>query len=526
MNNSPSSQKLSFIEKLGFGAGDLSINVVVYSLFMLLLIFQTDVFGLTPADAGKLGLQIRALDALLDLTMGVITDKFNTRWGRYRPYLLLFAIPFGLSIVLLYTTPDFTSYASKLVWAYATYAFTMVMFTAVVIPYISLPGVITNSPQERLSANGYRLFMAKVGATALAFAVPLLVKEWGMGNPAKGYQLAMGLMGVVAAVLLLFCFFTTKERVQHTADKISLWAQYKMLMKNDHWLILCAVCVIGTIGYVIRTGVAAYYAKYYLGGDEKVLATFLTVSTVASILAMVASTWITKRICKLQLFRWSQIIAMLISVAMYFVVKPGDTMLAFVFFFVIFFVVDLHAPVFWSLISESIDYGAIKTGERVTGLAYGGISFYQKAGGGLATWITSYLLTYCHYVPNQIQSDGALRMIALTTAVIPAIFNLLMALVMFKYKITDKYYHLMLSNPASVDLHGGKLTRATNHILAIGIIALTCMFFYFILDSTELVAFMPRWIGLSITTAGIIWLVVDYFKNQSDKARSSPAVNS
>ncbi len=442
------SPKLSFIEKLGFGAGDLSINVVVYSLFVLLLFFQTDVFGITAAQAGMIGLVVRWFDAILDITMGVVTDKYTTRWGRYRPYLLWFAVPYGFSIFLLYTTPGFTSPAAKLVWAYATYSFTMVMFTAVVIPYISLPGVITSSPKERLSANGYRLFMAKVGAFAL-MSVPLLVSLWSSGNQARGYQLVMGLMAVVATALLLFCFFTTRERVQHVVDKTPLWEQCKHLFRNDQWLILAGVCVIGTVGYVARTSAAPYYAKYYLGADGKVQSLFLYAGAISPIFAMIASTWLTKFICKIQLFRWSQMLTVVLSVAMFFFVKPGDTVTAIVFFYVVFFVVDLHAPIFWSIISESIDYGAAKTGKRVSGLAYGGISFFQKVGGGIATAIVGFLLTYCQYVPNQAQSDNTLQMIALTTTVIPAVFSLLMGGIMFRYKITDKYYHAMMERLAA-----------------------------------------------------------------------------
>ncbi len=438
-------QKLTVLEKIGFGAGDLSINVVVYSLFALLLFFQTDVFGITAADAGMISLVVRILDAVLDITMGVVTDKFTSRWGRYRQYLLYFAVPFGLAVALLYSTPDFSSYTQKLIWAYVTYSFTMVIFTGVVIPYISLPGVITSSPQDRLSANGYRLFLAKVGGFGLT-SVPLLVALWSNGNQARGYQMAGVVMGVVATVLLLFCFFTVKERVQHVVDPTPLWTQFKLLLRNDQWLILCAVCIIGTIGYAIRTSVAAYYAKYFLGGDGKVQSLFLYASTISPIGAIVASTWLTKRICKIQLFRWSQILAVVLSVAMYFCVKPGDTVLACIFFYTVFFVVDLHAPIFWSIISESIDYGAAKTGKRVSGLAYGGISFAQKVGGGLATAVVGTLLTYCHYVPNQAQSDSALNMIALTTAVIPAVFSGIMGLIMFKYKITDSYYKNMMKN--------------------------------------------------------------------------------
>lgn len=445
MSHSPAAPtaRLPFVEKLGFAAGDLSINVVVYSLFALLLFFQTDVFGITAAQAGLISLTVRLVDAVLDITMGVITDRFTFRQGRYRPYLLWFAAPFGLSIVLLYTTPDFGGTAGKLAWAWVTYTFTMVIFTAVVIPYISLPGVMTNSPQERLSANGYRLFMAKVGGFGLT-SVPLLVAMWSDGNQARGYQLVMGGMGLLATGLLLFCYFTVRERVQHVVDPTPLSTQFRLLLRNDQWLILAAVCVIGTIGYAIRTGVAAYYAKYFLGGDGKIQSLFLYASTISPICAMVASTWLTKRICKIQLFRWSQLLAVGLSIAMYFAVEPGQTTLACIFFYVVFFVVDLHAPIFWSIISEAIDYGAVKTGRRVSGLAYGGISFFQKVGGGLATAIVGALLTYCHYVPNQAQSDQTLRMIALTTTVIPAVFNLLMGAIMFRYKITDRYYLEML----------------------------------------------------------------------------------
>lgn len=442
--------QMSVLEKIGFGAGDLSINVVVYSLFALLLFFQTDIFGITAQEAGLIALVVRVLDAVLDMTMGVITDRVTTRWGRYRPYLLWFAVPFGLSVALLYTTPSFSSYGAKLAWAWGTYAFAMVVFTGVVIPYISLPGVMTGVPADRLSANGYRLFLAKVGGFALTMVPTLAVLVSAGGKATAGdYQFVMLLMAAVTTVLLLFCFFTTKERVQHVIDPTPLLTQFRLLLRNDQWLILCAVCVIGTIGYAVRTGVAAYYAKYFLGGDEKFLSFFLSIMTVAPICAMVASTWLTKRVCKIQLFRWTQILAVVLSAAMYFVVKAGDRVTASVFFFVVFFVVDLHAPIFWSIISESIDYGAVKTGKRVSGLAYGGISFFQKVGGGLATAIAGWLLTRCNYVPNQAQSTAALDMIALTTTVIPAVFSLLMGLLMFRYRITDRYYAEMMSRDST-----------------------------------------------------------------------------
>ncbi|WP_286876126.1 MFS transporter, partial [Marinimicrobium sp. UBA4509] len=384
-------QKLTVLEKVGFGSGDTAVNLVISSMFLIVAYFYTDIFGLKPSHMGILFLVARLVDAFTDPLMGMITDKVDTRWGRYRPYFLFLSVPFGLSIFLMFTTPDW-SYNAKLVWAYATYILVTVMFTSVTIPYISLIGVLTADPKERLSANGYRLFLAKVAAFLVTIIVPIMAEAWGDGDLAVGYQASMGLMGILGTLLFLFCFFTTTERVKHEVQDKTFGEQLKILLKNDQWLVLCAVCFTGTLGYVIRSSVAAYYAKYYLGADAKMLSAFMTTGVTGALLAMIASTWITKRYCKIQLFRWTQLAVGVLSVIMFFAVQPGDIWLAFILYFLISFVVDLHAPVFWSAIAESVDYGQAKTGKRVSGLAFGGISFFQKAGMGAAGFIVGLLL--------------------------------------------------------------------------------------------------------------------------------------
>ena len=432
-------QKLGLIEKIGFGAGDMAVNVVISSMMLIITFFYTDVFGLRPADVAVLFIVVRMIDAVTDPLMGMVTDRIETRWGRYRPYFLWFAVPFGISVFLTFTTPD-VDYNLKLVWAYATYTLVTLVFTVVTIPYISLIGVLTTDPKERLSANGYRLFFAKVAAFMVTILVPVLAVAWGGGSLARGYQLAMGLMGLMATLLFLFCFFTTTERVRHEVDRKPLKEQFALLFRNDQWLLLCAVCVIGTVGYVVRGSVAAYYAKYFLGGDAKLMSAFMATGVVAAILAMVASTWITKRFCKIALFRWSQLAVGVLSVAMYFLVGPGDVAAAFVFYFLICFIVDLHAPVFWSAIVEAVDYGHARSGKRVAGLAMGGISFFQKTGMGIAGAIVGWLLAWFQYVPDQPQSPQALHGIALMLTIIPGLFHALMGAVMFWYRITDRYY--------------------------------------------------------------------------------------
>ena len=433
------SSKLSVVEKIGFGAGDAAVNVVWSALAIIITFFYTDVYRLNVAHIAMLGLIPRLIDAFADIAMGVYTDSRTTRWGRYRPYLLILAVPFGISVMLVFTTPDLP-YTGKLIWAYATYILMMLVFTAVVIPYISLPGVITADPQQRLSANGYRLFFAKGASLLVNTFVPVFAARWGAEHLAKGYQVSMAVMAVLATLLFVFCFFTTTERVKFANDPKPVGEQTKLLFQNDQWHVLFWVCLVGTIGYVIRGSAALYYAKYYLGGDAKVQAAFVTTGIVGNILSMVASTWITKKFCKIQLFRWSQLITFALSVGMFFAVQPGGVALAFVLYFLINFIVDLQGPVFWSVISESVDYGQLRSGKRVSGMAFGGISFAQKMGMSLAAGLVGWLLTYFKYQPDVAQSAFTLTGLALLLTAIPGVFHLGMGLLMYRYMITDARY--------------------------------------------------------------------------------------
>jgi GPH family glycoside/pentoside/hexuronide:cation symporter len=432
-------QTLSTLEKVGFGAGDMALNVVISSMMLIITFFYTDIYGLKPMDLALLFVLVKIVGALSDLAIGQLTDSVLTRWGRYRPYLLVLAVPYGISVFAVFSTPAW-GYDAKLVWAYSTYIVMTLMTSGVGVPYISLISGLTSEPQERLSANGYRLFLAKVGAFMVTIVVPLLAARWGDGNPARGYQAAMGVMAALGVALFLLCFFTTTERVVYRTRRQPLLAQARVLAQNDQWLILCAVCLTGTVGYVIRGSVAIYYAKYYLHGDTATVSAFLSTGVAAAILAMVVSTWVTKFYCKVKLFRYTQLLVAVISVLIYGLVKPGDTALAFILYFALSLVVDLHAPVFWSAIAEAIDYGQVKTGKRVSGFAFGGISVAQKAGMAIAGGLVGVLLTWFDYRPNQEQSALALQGIALMLSVIPGFFHFLMGALMFKYRISDAYY--------------------------------------------------------------------------------------
>ena len=430
---------MPLIEKIGFGSGDMALNVVISSMMLIITYFYTDVFGLKPEHLAALFVTVKVVGAISDLIMGQITDRFTFNSGRYRPWLLLLAVPYGITIYFTFMTPDW-DYDAKLLWAYSTYILVTLITSGVGVSYISLPAVITTDPKERLSANGYRLFFAKIGALAVTSGVPLLGEAWGGGNKAAGYQAAMALMAAIGAIMFIFCALTVKEVVRHPNQRNNIIEQLKVLVRNDQWLVLASVCVTGTIGYVLRNSVAMYYAIYYLGMSPAEASSFMGVGVAAAIVAMIASTWITKSYCKIKLFRYTQIAVAIISVAMYYMVQPGEIMLALVLYFLLSFVVDLHAPVFWSAIPETVDYGQVRTGERVAGFAFGGISVCQKAGMAIGGALVGILLTYYGYVANQPQTEAATQGIALMLTVIPGFFHFLMGALMFAYRINDPYY--------------------------------------------------------------------------------------
>ena len=437
--------KLSITEKIGFGAGDMAVNIVMITMQLIIAYFYTDIYGLDPVDMGTMFMVVRLIDAISDPIMGMITDKCNSKHGHYRPFMLWFAIPFGVAVYLAFITPD-VAYTYKLAWAYFSYILLTLIFTIVTIPYISLIGVITNDPAERLSANGYRFVLVKVAAFLVTIVVPALALYLGDGNMRDGYQPAMGIMGILGSVLLLFCFFTTKERIKPVIEKTKLKEQAKLLLRNDQWLLLCIVLVLLMCGIVIRGSVGTYYAKYYLHGGDALISPFLATGVTASILAMIASTWITKFYCKVKLFRYSQILTFVLCTAMYFTVGQDDKVLAFLFTFLIWFSADLYMPIFWSSIAEAVDYGHRKTGIRVSGLAFGGISFCQKLGMGIAGGLLGYLLSYFNYQADVEQKEFTLNGIALLVTVIPAIFHLAIGLIMHKYFISNEYYDEIASD--------------------------------------------------------------------------------
>ncbi|MGF1735582.1 MFS transporter [Photobacterium satsumensis] len=439
-------------EKIGFSLGDMAVNIVIIAMQLIIAYFYTDIFGLKPEHMGLLFLIVRFIDAFTDPVMGMITDKVRSKHGHYRPFLLWLAVPFGIAVYLTFMTPDF-SYQGKVIWAYCTYIFITLMFTAVTIPYVSLIGVITDNPEERLKANGYRFVLVKVAAFLVTVAVPLMAESIGGGDLALGYQRAMGIMAVLGTISLLVCFSTTKERIKPEVSNEPIKTQFKYLVKNDQWVLLCLALNFIMVGTVIRGSVTPYYAKYFLDGGDSLISPILTTGVVASLLAMIATTWAVKFVCKIKLIVWSQIATAVLAVLMYFFVDGSSLPLAFAFIFCLWFCADMYLPIFWASIAEAVDYGEVKTGKRVSGLSFGGICFFQKFGMGIAGWILGMLLAYFGYQADVVQTAKSLLGINLMVTLIPGAICLVVAFIMSKYIITNDYYNSIAKKIKRVEVN-------------------------------------------------------------------------
>ena len=193
-------QVIKLKEKISYACGDVASNFYWRVFDVFLFIFYTDVFGLHPAAVGTMMLVTRLIDAFSDPIMGALADRTQTRFGKFRPYLLWGIIPLVAAGVLVFTVPDLDS-DGKLIWAYATYIFMMLAYTFINVPYGALLGVMTGESQERTTLTSFRFIGAFSGGSLVAYFTPTLVTQLGQGDQALGWQLTMGLYGIISAIL-------------------------------------------------------------------------------------------------------------------------------------------------------------------------------------------------------------------------------------------------------------------------------------------------------------------------------------
>ncbi|MEH6992148.1 MFS transporter [Neobacillus drentensis] len=434
-------EKIGYREKIGYASGDLACNLIYQTVTTYLLFFYTDVFGISAAAAGVMFLIVRVIDAVLDPIIGLAVDRTNTRWGRFRPYLLFGAIPFAIFAIFCFTTPDFSD-IGKLVYAYITYILLSITYTTINVPYGALTSAITQDNKEVVSLTSIRMLFANIGGLVVAFGVPLiaaLLSDTAGAGKERGWQLTMAIMGVAGAALLLFSFFNTKERVKFThteTEKIMFSDVFEQFKVNRPLVVLCTFFIIIFGVNSIINSVGIYYVSYNVGRPDMVK-WYGLLGSLPAIILMPLIPMLNKWLGKKMLLRLSLILAIIGTLAL--VVIPASMVGLILVARAVSAVGCLVAGGFmWALIPETIDYGEYKTGKRLSGLIYAMIGFFFKFGMALGGIVPGIVMQSFGYVANQTQTPEALTGILITTAVIPTIILVLALVDLNFYKLDEK----------------------------------------------------------------------------------------
>lgn len=428
--------KLSFTEKVGYGLGDTASHFVWDMVGFWILIFYTDTFGISAAAAGTIMLIARIWDMVSDPLMGIIADRTNTRWGKFRPYILWMALPYSVLAVLAFTTPDFGT-TGKVIYAGVTYFLLMTVFTAINLPYSSLGAVMTSDSYERAGLNSYRFIFAFVGQFVVTGTALYLAKYFGGDDNAKGYQYTLTLFAVVSFFLFMITFKTTKERVQPPKEqKQNLREDLKNLFRNRPWVILFFVGIVSFIMFAVQNLSIAYYFKYYIS-DESGVQLFNVIGTVALILGIPLSKPLSKRFGKRNVYMASSLLSGLFFILIYL---PGSDNIYSIYTLNILakFTYAPAVPLLWTMLADTADYSEWKTGRRATGLVFSAATFAHKAGWGIGGALAGWILALYEFVPNVAQSETTLNGIKLMVSVIPGILYMSCSILLYFYAIDHK----------------------------------------------------------------------------------------
>jgi len=439
--------KVTLREKIGYGFGDAASSMFWKIFSFYLAIFYTDVFGISAVAAGTMLLVTRIWDTAIDPVMGVIGDRTNTKWGKFRPYLLWVAIPFGIIGVLLFTTPNFGT-TGKLIYAYVTYTLMMMAYTAINVPYASLLGVMTPDPNVRTTLASYRMVFA-FGGSLLVVAIyqPLVDFFKTTTSVTAAYQLAMVVIGIVAVLFFFLTFAWTKERVKPSkAQQNSLKDDFRNLLQNVPWFILLGAGVMTLIFNSVRDGVAMYYFKYYIIDDtavalSKMTFTFSTLyfllGQAFNMFGVIMAKPISERIGKRKTFMYAMFGAAILSSLFLFCSKE-NVVVVYVLQAMTSFCAGIIFPLLWSMYADTADYSEWKTGRRATGLVFSASSMSQKLGWTLGGSLTLWLLGVFGFQANVEQSPETITGIKYMLSIIPACGALVSGVFMYFYKLDEK----------------------------------------------------------------------------------------
>lgn len=453
-------QKINLKEKIGYGFGDAASSMFWKIFGMYSLFFYTDVFGITAAAAGTMFLVARLWDSFFDVFVGIISDRTKSRYGKYRPYLLWFAIPFAVMGAITFFAPDFGQTA-KLVYAYVTYSLMMIVYSLINVPYASLLGAISSDPKERNSLSSYRMSFAFVGSFVTfmllqpmidffskTFGTETLVSttNTGISTSPVGWVMGVGAIGIICVVLFLLCFSWTKERVTQieSEENVSVKQDLKNLFHNAPWWILVATGLAALLFNAIRDSVAIYYFRDFVKVDYRMTGTgwdmttiYFLVGQAANLIGVMLAPSISAKYGKKRTYMIAILIAGILSTGFYFI--PNDITWILAFQFIISLFAGYVLPLLWSMFADIVDHQELKTGRRATGLIFSSSSMSQKLGWALGSAMSGWILAVFKYAPDALQqSPETLFGEQIMISLMPAVCCVLAFVGMLFYPLSDK----------------------------------------------------------------------------------------
>ncbi|AXD07645.1 MFS transporter [Salmonella enterica subsp. diarizonae] len=423
-------QTLSIREKIGYGLGDAGGTVITCLIMNFLTFFYTDVFGLTPALVGTLFIALRVFDAISDPVMGIITDRTQSRWGRFRPWQLWIAIPIGIIGVLTFTVPD-AGMGVKITWAFGTYLLLSVGYTAINVPYCALINTMTTRHEEVIACQSWRFVLCGVAGFLVSVGLPWMVDFLGQGNAAQGYQWGVGVLCAIAVIMFLCCFFWVRERVPLAMmGKFTLREHLAGLRKNDQLLLMLVMSFLLINVFNIRGSGYMYFITYVLEGSTAYTSLFFTMVTFASILGSVIVSPLTRRIDTVKLYYRTNLVLATLAIAMWFLpVGPAYQALWLAVILGNGIILGFTLPLHFSLMAFADDYGEWKTSVRSSGMNFAFNLFFIKLAWASSAGIISLLFIFVAYHPGASnQTPASLNGITAMETLLPALFHLLLAL--------------------------------------------------------------------------------------------------
>jgi len=431
MNKRGLSDKVSIREKICYAMGDAAANIAWRGVAAFLFIVYTDQFGLNPAAVGTLMLVARFGDGVSDVAMGVIADRTNTRWGKFRPWMLWAALPLGVTLSMMFTCPESLGMTGRLVYAYVTYIVFTLVYTAQGIPYGALLSVMSPDDKERTSIGSYKMVGAFAGGMAVQ-SLLIILKEY-----FHSYTIPIYILSVVLVILMPITFFGTRERVSPPKDqKESIKDDLgDLLLRNFPWVILLVVSLLYNVYNSVKQGVTIIYFTHFVS-RELLCATYMTLLMVASIVGAGITSPLARKMGKKNLFVASLLVSGAFNSLLWFC---GPTDIGGIFALGI--ASELFAAIFPTLcfvmLGDVADYSEWRNGRRATGLIYSATSFAMKFGGGIAGLIIGMVLAAFGYDGTVVESiKGATPGIRMLMSWIPGVIAAITAAAMAFYPIT------------------------------------------------------------------------------------------